>query len=137
MLSSRMTSFAAALARRESSVVLRVRQAMIVVACIYAVFFSWSSYRRIRQVLRIEVRAGSLVLAPGSTVGYDVVTSGKVPNRIRLELVQDGRSEVLLEQHASVSRVSALDPRVFRYAPTVTITPVLLARLHPVRRRCA
>ena len=125
-----MTTFAGAMARRESRVVRLVRCAMIVVACIYAVSSSWGMYRRIRQVLRIEVRANSLLLVPGSTVGHDVVTSGAVPNLIRLELVQGAHTEILLEQRASVNEVSDLDPRVFRYSPTVTITSALLARFH-------
>ena len=123
-----MRTFAEAVARRDSRVVLGVRRGVIVIACIYAVSFSWSIYRRINQILRIEAHATSLVLVPGSTVGYDVVTSGEVQNRIRLELVQGARSEVLHEQRASVNRISGLDPRVFRYTATVAITPVLLAR---------
>ena len=126
-----MSTFAAAMARRESRVVLQVRRVVIAVACIYAVFFSWSIYRRIRQILRIEVSTSSFVLGPGSTVGYDVVASGEVQNRIRLELVQGERRVVLFEQRARLSRVSALDPRVFRYTPTVTITPEVLARFQP------
>ena len=104
---------------------------MIALACVYMLFASWSLYRRIRQILRIEVRATSLVLTPGSTVGYDVVASGETQNRIRLELVQGERSELLLEQRARVNAISALDPRVFRYTPTVAITPALLARFQP------
>ena len=123
-----MTTFAAAMAKRESRVVLFVRRAVITVACLYAVSFSWSIYRRINQVLRIEARASSPVLVSGSMVGYDVVTSGEVQNRIRLELVQGARTELLVEQRANVNRISGLDPRVFRYTPTVTITPALLAR---------
>jgi hypothetical protein len=123
-----MTSFAAAMAQRESRVVRLVRRAMIAVACICVVSSAWGMYRRIWQILRIELRANSLVLAPGATVSYDVVTSGAVPNVIRLELVQGAHHEVLLEQRASINAVSDLDPRVFRYAPTVTITPALLAR---------
>ena len=126
-----MSTFATAMARRESRVVLQVRRVVIAVACVYAVSFSWSIYRRIRQILRIEALASSLVLRPGSTVGYDVVTSGEVQNRIRLELVQGTRREILLEQRARVNRVSGLDPRVFRYTPKVTITPLVLSRFHP------
>jgi hypothetical protein len=125
-----MTSFAAELERRESRIVRFVRRAMIAVACIYAVIFSWSMYRRIWQVLHIEARATSLVLRPGSAVGYDVVTSGETNNRIRLELVQDSHSAVLNEQRASVNRVSALDPRVFRYTPTIIVTAALLSGFH-------
>ena len=83
-----MSTFAAAMARRESRAVRLVRRASIAIVCIYAVVFSWSIYRRIRQIMRIEVHAPSVVLAPGSRVGYDVITSGEVQNRIRLELVQ-------------------------------------------------
>ena len=125
-----MTTFAAELARRESRVVRHVRRAVLAVACIYAVLAAWGLYRRIRQVLRIDVHASSRVLVPGSTVGYDVVTSGEAQNRIRLELVQGERREVLLEQRARVSASNTIDPRVFRYTPTVTITPALLVRFH-------
>ena len=126
-----MRTLAEAMERRESRIVRRVGRAVIVVACVYAVSFSWSIYRRINQILRIEPHASSLVLAPGSTVGYDVITSGEVQNRIRLELVQGARSELLREQRASVNRISGLDPRVFRYTATVTISPDLLARFRP------
>lgn len=126
-----MTTFAAEMARRESRIVRRVRRAVIAVACVYAVFAAWGMYRRIRQVLHIEVHASSRILAPGSLVGYDVVTSGETQNRIRLELVQDTQHVILLEQRARVNAVNTLDPRVFRYTPAVTITPALLARFHP------
>ena len=126
-----MTSFAAAMAGRESVVVRWLRRTVLMVACLYAVSFSWSIYRRIRQVIRIEARASSLVLSPGATVGFDVVTSGEVQNRIRLELVQGAQREILLEQRASRNRVSGLDPRVFRYAPTVVVTNAHLARFDP------
>ena len=126
-----MTTFAAALARRESRVLRVVRRAAVAAACLYAVSAAWSTYRRLRQILRVEARASSLVLTPGATVGYDVVTSGEVQNRIRLGLVQGARREVLLEQRARTNRVRSLDPRVFRYTPSVRITPALLARFRP------
>ena len=131
VIPSAMTTFSARVAARESRVVREVRRASIVVACLLLVSFSWSIYRRIRQVLRVDVRVSSPVLGPGSTVGYDVVTSGEVQNRIRLELVQGARREVLLEQRARHNRISGLDPRVFRYTPTVVVTPALLARFGP------
>ncbi|AHG93357.1 hypothetical protein J421_5822 (plasmid) [Gemmatirosa kalamazoonensis] len=126
-----MTTFAAAMAQRESRVVRFVRRAAVVAGCLYAVSFAWSICRRLRQILHIEARASSLVLAPGSAVGFDVIASGEVPNRIRLELVQGPRREVLLEQRARTNRIRSLDPRVFRYTPTVPITPALLARFRP------
>ena len=77
---------------------------------------------------RIELLATATVLAPSATVGYDVITSGEVQNLIRLELVQGDRHETLLEQRAGTNRISAYDPRLFRYTPSVTIGPELLAR---------
>ena len=108
-----------------------VRRAMIVVAGAYFLVFCWSIFRRIRQVLRVEVTASSPVLTPGATVSYDVVTSGEVQNRILLELVQGTHSETLLERRSRVSTISALDLRLFQYTPTVVITPELLARFAP------
>ena len=126
-----MTTFATALAQRESRVVRVVRRAAVAAGCLYAVSFAWSICRRLRQILYIEARVSSHVLTPGSAVGYDVIASGEVPNRIRLELVQDERRAVLLEQRAHVNRIRSIDPRVFRYAPTVPITSALLARFPP------
>ena len=126
-----MKTFSLAAARPESRVVMYVRRVLIAAACIHMVFFCWSIFRRVRQVLRIELHASSPVLRPGSAVSYDVITSGEVPNRICLELVQGSHAEVMLEQRGALNSISAYDPRVFRYTPTVTITPELLGRFAP------
>lgn len=85
-------------------------------------------YRRIWQVQHIEVVAASTLLAAGSTVGFDVVTSGETRNLIRLELIQGDRREVLMEKLSDVNRISGYDPRLFRYARSVRISRALLAR---------
>jgi hypothetical protein len=131
MLDQPKRRFALAMPIRESRLTLWVRRVMIAIAGIYVVFFSWSMYRRIWQVLRIEPRATSTVLGPGAAVGYDVITSGETPNLIRLELVQGGRSEILLEQRGGLGNFGPFDVRVFRYTPTVSITPALLGRFRP------
>ena len=113
---------------RESIVVARVRRAMITVACLYALIFSWSIYRRLWQTLRIELSVSSTALAPGAVVSTDVVASGETQNRIRLELIQGSHAETLIEQKTRVNWISGLDPRPFRYTPTYVITPELLAR---------
>ncbi|MGH7678213.1 MAG: hypothetical protein ACRENU_07085 [Gemmatimonadaceae bacterium] len=108
-----------------------VRRAMIASAAIYMAFFCWSICRRIWQVLRIELHASSMVLRPGVTVGYDVVTSGEVRNLIRLELVQGVQNVMLLEQLSRRSSMATFDVRLHRYTPTVSITPGLLSRFQP------
>lgn len=124
-------TFAAELTRRESPIVRGVRRASIVVAGVYIVLAAWGFYRRIRQVLWIELETSGSVLAPGAVVGYDVITSGEVHNRIRLDLVQGTHRETLLEQRARLSSSNTVDPRIFRYRPTVTITSALLSRFQP------
>ena len=105
-----------------------LRRVTIAIVCIHLTASCWSFYRRIWQVQRIEVRASATVLAPSATVGYDVITSGEVRNLIRLELVQGAQHEILHEQRAGRNRISAYDPRLFRYTPSVTIGPELLSR---------
>src|SRR5262245_18721847 len=117
--------------QRESLVLLWVKRLCIAAVCVRLLFSCWGLYRRIWQVLRIELHASSLVLTPGVTVSYDVITSGEAHNRILLELVHDTHAETLLEERARVSRVNTYDPRVFESVRTVTITPGLLARFSP------
>ena len=115
----------------EPRAMLWIRRVLTAIACLYLMVFCWSIYRRLWQVQRIELRASSSVLAPGATVSYDVVTSGEVQNRILLELVQGAQTATLLERRTRVSTISALDLRLFRYTPTVLITPELLSRFAP------
>jgi hypothetical protein len=104
---------------------------VIALACVHVALSAWGTYRRIWQVQRIEIFAGSTVLAPSDTVGYDVITSGETNNLIRLELVQGARHQTILEQRAGVNRINTYDPRLFRYTPKITIAPELLATFQP------
>src|ERR1700750_2822579 len=118
-----MTTFSAALARRESRAVRYVHRLSIAVACVYGVLFWWNMVARIRQVMRIEARVSSTVLTPGATVGYDIITSGEVPNRLVAELRQGAPRKTLFGPRPRFHRKRAIDPRVFHYTPTVTLTP--------------
>ena len=123
--------FALGMARRESGGARSIRRAVIAIAGVYLLLFTWNMYRRIWQVLRIEPRAESTTLRPSVLVGYDVITSGVVPNRIRLELVQGERSEVLHEQVARFRTQAVFDVRLLRYTPSVSVTHALLSRFQP------
>ena len=120
-----------AVARRESPFLSWIKRVIIVVVCVHVVLSAWSTYRRIWQVLRIELRVSSTVLEPGETVTYDVVTSGETYNRILLELVQDAHAETIFERRGEVNAVNTYDPRVFDDTGTVTITPELVQRFAP------
>lgn len=108
-----------------------VKRVVITAACLNLLLFSWSMYRRIWQVLRLDLTVSSPVLAPGAIISTDVVTTGEVPNPIRLELVQGAHSELLMERRGGLPTVRSYDPRLFRYTPTVVITPGMLARFSP------
>jgi hypothetical protein len=132
MISERRTTpFTVAMTRGESRFALIIRRTVIAIAGIYVLFFSWNMYRRIWQVLRIEPRAASAVLQAGDMVGYDVITSGTVRNRIRLELIQGDRTELVHEQLSQFRTQAVFDVRLFRYTPTVTLTEELLSRFQP------
>jgi hypothetical protein len=125
-------AFSAAMPRQaQPSIVRWVKRASIAVAAAYTLVFCWSVYRRLWQINRIELNTSSAVLSPGATITYDVVTSGEVQNRIRLELVQGTHAETLREEVSRVSAISALDLRLFRYERLVTVTPETLSRFRP------
>src|SRR4051812_33243752 len=67
-----------------------VRRVAITLACIHLVMAVWSGYRAIWQVLRLSV-ASPAVLRAGSTISFDVLSSGRVPVHVVLELVQGVR----------------------------------------------
>ena len=104
-----------------------MRRFAIVTAIAYAVLFSWGIYRRLVQVQCIEITAAPAVIRPGAEIGYDVITSGEVHNLIRLELVQGPRSVVIDERWSDVNRVNTLDPRLFRYRPTIRVDGAALS----------
>ena len=103
-----------------------IRRVIIAVFAIHIALAGWGFYRRIWQVLRIDLQVSSVMLTPGATVSYDVITTGEAQNRILLELVQGGTTETLVEQRARLSAVNMYDPRVFTYAQTISITANLL-----------
>jgi hypothetical protein len=116
---------------REPPAMLWVRRVVIAAAVLTILLFSWSIYRRVWQVLRLDLRTSSTVIVPGTVVSTDVITTGEVPNPIRLELVQGAHFEILMERHGGMPTVRSFDPRLFRYTPTITISPGLLARFTP------
>ncbi len=96
-----------------------------------ALLWPWELYRRIWQVLRADLVVSSGTLTPGATVSIDVVTSGEIRNRVVLELIRDTRRVTLLEFHGRLNRMNFFDVRTYRYTPTVTLTPDMLAGFTP------
>lgn len=122
------SSFSLAMKSRESRTVARVRSLLGGVAVVYLILAAWGMYRRIWQVQRIALSVPSTTVSAGSTVSYDVITSGEADNLIRLELVQGAQHDVLLERHGRLSAINTIDPRLFRVRERVVVSPDVLAR---------
>ena len=113
--------------RSEPRAVAYVRYVLITIALLYAVLAAWGMYRRIWQVQRIDLSIASRTLSAGSTVAYDVITSGETQNLIRLELVQGVHSVVLVERRGQVNAINTIDPRLFRDSGTVVLSREVLS----------
>jgi hypothetical protein len=124
-------TFSFELQSREPRVVGWIRSLLIAAAIAYAILAAWGMYRRIWQVQRIELSMPSTTLSAGSTVSYDVITSGEVQNLIRLELVQGARSVVLMERRGRVSAINTIDPRLFRDSGSAVVSAEVLAGFTP------
>ena len=107
------------------------RRVAVGLICFHACLLPWELYRRIWQVLRADLLVSSDVLTPRATISIDVITSGEIRNRIVLELVQETRQETWLEFRGELNRMNVYDVRTYRYTPTVTLTPGVLAGFKP------
>lgn len=98
---------------------------------VHVALATWSGYRAIVQVFELELHSTSAVLTRGSTVGADVVSSGRVPVTLRLELVQGARVETLAVTRVRDSENPSYDPRSRRGAVSVALDSAVLTRLSP------
>jgi len=90
-----------------------------------------SSYRAYVQVRRLDIHVDGSTLAEGSGARADVVSSGRVPVTLRLELVQGTRAETLGEKIVPTRRDPFLDPRAVQGTLSVAVTAEVLARFAP------
>jgi hypothetical protein len=111
----------------EPRAMLWVRRACIALFAVHMVFSVWDFYRRIRQILRVDLAVSTSTLRPGVIVSTDVIATGETRNQIRLELRQGDHLRVLYEERARVSTVSMYDPRVFQYQRRILIADTSLS----------
>ena len=105
-----------------------LRRVVIVLFSVHVVLGLWSGYRAIVQVFRLDLRVPQPVLRAGSSVGYDVVSSGRVPVRVRLELIQGTIAETLAVMRVRDGTIAGYDPRIQKGAQTVRLSDGQLAR---------
>jgi hypothetical protein len=102
-----------------------VRKALILLVVVHIPLALWSGYRAIVQVQRLAL------YHDGSTAHVDVVSSGRGPVDVRLEMIQGARVETLGVHRVPSSGNPAYDPRFQRASMAVGLTPALLARFEP------
>ena len=107
---------------------MRVLRWLVVgVLCVHVPLASYSGYRAIVQVYDLTVRTSGTVLRPGTSVGFDVASSGRVTVDVELLLVQRARTETLAVKIVPTHGTPSYDPRTIRASAVVVLTPAMLA----------
>lgn len=114
-------------ANRDTSAIAWVKRACLLVVSVYLAIGMIAAYRALVQVRSFELQSPD-VLQPGSEVRATVVSYARVPLDVRIELVQDGRSEVIAVQHVPNNEWALLDPRTLELSQTVLLTADMLNR---------
>jgi len=107
-----------------------VRRTIVAIITPFLISGAIASYRAYVQVRRLDLTAGSDLRA-GSRVQADVVTSGRVPVTLQIELVQEAQAEIIATVVVPNSREPFFDPRTVKGTLSATITPEMLARFAP------
>src|SRR3954471_10645384 len=117
------------LAREERAMVV-LRWMSTVVLSLYAVFGLISAYRAWVQVKSLDLRASGHDLQPGSSITVHAVSWARTTVTVRVELVQDGRSDTLQVRRIQSNHVASLDPRTRSAWLSIVLGREELARFH-------
>jgi hypothetical protein len=105
-----------------------LRRLVLPLLALHVALALWSGYRAIVQVFRLELQVAQPLLRAGSAVSYAVVSSGRVPVTVRLELVQGTRAEMLATTRVRDGAIAGYDPRLQRARQSVVLTEPVLSR---------
>jgi hypothetical protein len=114
----------------ESPLVRLVRRAILASLGFILAVGAWSSYRAYYQVKSVHLELADRDLRRGGTARVDVVTYGRVPVDVWVELIQGARSETLAVQRISAHRDGFFDPRTIHGSLSVVLAPEILWRFH-------
>jgi hypothetical protein len=129
-----MTSPKLSFSRRfsEGPRIVRVVYRVLLIGVLFNVAIgAWSAYRAWVQVRQLDLKVISTNLRPGVIAVVSVVTSGRTPIEVRLELVQGTHSEMLSDLRVSASHDGFYDPRARRGTMTPSFTAEFLAHFQP------
>jgi hypothetical protein len=114
---------------RDTRAIALVKRVCVIVASVYLVIGMIALYRALVQVHSLEIQSPH-VLQHGSSATATVVSYGRVPLTLQLELVQEDHAEIIAFQRVPTNEWSLLDSRTREWSQTVVITDELLARFN-------
>ena len=112
---------------RETRWLVLLKRACIVVVVGYLVLGMIAFYRAITQIHSLKIQSTG-TLRTGSAVTATVVSYARTPIDVRIELVQDARSEIVAVQRVQKNEWALLDPRTREASQTTVLTHDLLNR---------
>lgn len=112
---------------RDTRALAWVKRACLIVVSVYLVIGMIAAFRALVQVRSLEIRSPD-VLRQGSEISATVVSYARVPLDTRMELVQDGHSEIIAAQLVPKNEWALLDPRTRESSQTAVLTGDILKR---------
>lgn len=104
------------------------KRTVILVIAFHLLIGLISSYRAYFQVHSLSISTSD-VLQDGTLIQTKVVTYGRTPVDVRLELIQNGRAVTLHEQRVTANEFGFYDPRTQTDSFSVEMTPQLMNQL--------
>lgn len=104
-----------------------VKRVCLIVISVYLVIGVIALYRALDQVHSLEINSADTLLAD-SAISATVLSYGRTPVDLRIELVQPPHSETLAVKQVEKNEWALLDPRIKEATQTVVLTGNLLDR---------
>src|SRR5215471_20880334 len=108
-----------------------LRWIIVPLVAVHVVLATFSGYRAIWQIYRLDLRVESAVLRPGTTIGFEVVSTGRVEADAVLEIIQGTVAETLAVRWLPRNQNASYDPRPKRASASVVLTRAKLAAFNP------
>ena len=112
---------------RETRWLVILKRTCVVVVICYLVLGMIAFYRAVTQIHSLEIQSAG-TLHTGSAVTARVVSYARTPIDVRIELIQDARSEIVAVQRVQKNEWALLDPRTREATQTAVLTDDLLSR---------
>jgi len=108
-----------------------LRWIIVPLVAVHIVLAMFSGYRAIWQIRRFDLHMADTVLRPGTSLGFELVSTGRVEADAQLDLIQGTVAETLAVKFLPRNTNASYDPRPQRGSASVVLTPAMLARFTP------